>query len=335
MDYERLEHDLKLAAARLAERGRRRRRAARISTAAGLSVLAVAGAAAGAARLLGWPAPDHVRAEISSVDRGLPAELRLNPQVEGAKAVASSGGSTLYAAGLSDGGFCTVIVTAGDRGRGPTCSSASDIAANPIQVTLPTDEPRENHVAVPVDTLPVTVGGRLNVAVAASLAVRYGAAGPVDSIPLGDDRFFIFDVPSEHLLLAHTLELVFVARDARGVEVARQVVPADWDGPAAPDELAPLYVNTRSDEGDLTKVYGIEGHVAAEGATRLELIYADGEHVEIPLAPDGAYDYTVPAERVSSFMRPQTLAAVDGAGKAVAEAPVAAVAYWTGRARGR
>ena len=108
------------------ERRRARRRALRVAAISGVTALVVAGAAFATATLLGWPAPDHVKKEIAAVDRGLPEDLRLNPDVEHASAVASSGSSTLYAASLKDGGHCTELVTPDDRGRGATCSTGSD-----------------------------------------------------------------------------------------------------------------------------------------------------------------------------------------------------------------
>ena len=110
-------------------------------------------------------------------------------------------------------------------------------------------------------------------------------------------------------------------------------LPADWDGPAVPDEKAPIYVSTRSDESDFTKVYGLEGHVGAAGAKTLELDYSDGTQVNIPLKADGSYEYTVPSDREGGFMTPQTLVAKDAGGHVVATTTVAAVAYWRGRER--
>ena len=85
----------------------------------------------------------------------------------------------------------------------------------------------------------------------------------------------------------HSSGLELVARSAEGSIVARVSLPADWDDPAVPDEIAPIYVNTRSDSSDFTKVYGLEGHVGAAGATSLELQYDDGAVVSIPIGPAG------------------------------------------------
>jgi hypothetical protein len=290
------------------------------------AALALTGAGLGAAALFGWPAPQHVKNEIAAVDRGLPADLRLNPDVEHARAVAATKTATLYAASLHDGGSCTEIVTAGDRGRGATCTTGAQLALQPLDVTMPFDDQ-----AGPDS--PIAVGGRVNTEAGASLEVRY-ADGASDAIPLGDDRYFLFEIPAAHRAEVHSSGLELMARDERDSVVARATVPADWDDAAVPDEQAPLYVSTRSDESDFTKVYGLEGHVSAPGAVRLELDYGDGTRVSFPLQSDGSYEYTVPSDRIGDFMQPRELSALDEHGHVVARALVAAVAYWRGQQRG-
>jgi hypothetical protein len=294
-----------------------------ITAAAGL---ALAGAGLGAAALFGWPAPLQVRNEIAAVDRGLPADLRLNPDVEHARAVAATDTDTLYAASLHDGGSCTEIVTAGDRGRGATCTTGAQLPSRALDVTMPFDDQAGPDA-------PVVVGGRVNAEGGASLQVRY-ADGSSDAIPLGDDRYFLFEIPDAHRASVDASGLELVARDDHGSVVGRASVPADWDDPAVPDEQAPLYVSTRSDASDFTKVYGLEGHVSATGAVRLELDYGDGTRVSIRLQSDGSYEYTVPSDRTGDFMQPRTLTALDEHDQAVATTSVAAVAYWRGRERG-
>jgi hypothetical protein len=320
-----LHQDLCRAYGQLLDRRRRRTRLARLAAVVGAGSLVLAVAALGAAALLGWPAPDHVKREIAAVDRGFPADLRLNPDVVNARAVASTGRSTLYAATLRDGGHCTEIVTADDRGRGVTCTTALQYSKRPIDVALPADEGA-------AATSPVVLAGRVNARGVTALDLRY-SDGSRDAIPFGEDRFFIFDVPEEHLFAAHSGELELIARrDDRSV-VARATIPADWDDAAVPDERNPLFVSTRSDESDFTKVYGLEGHVSATGAVELELDYGDGTSAPIPIQQDGSYEYTVPAGRVDDFMQPKMLLARDRTGRVVASAPVAAVAYWRGRER--
>jgi len=318
-----LHHDLLAAYGARITRTRHRQLTLAAVAAAGL---VTAGAALGAATLLGWPAPPHVKKELAAVDQGLPADLRLNPDVEHARAVAATENATLYAASLRDGGGCSEIVTAGERGRGATCTTASQAGARPLDVVMPFDD------GAGPDS-PVVVGGRVNAEDGARLEARYGD-GSSDPIPVGDDRYFLFEIPAAQRASVHASGLELVAYDGSGAVVGRATVPADWDDPAVPDDQAPLYVGTRSDESDFTKVYGLEGHVSAPGASRLELEYGDGTRDAIPIQPDGSYEYAVPATRVDDFMQPRRLVAIDEHGQEVASAWVAAVAYWRGRERG-
>src|SRR5206468_7250917 len=141
---------------------------------------------------------------------------------------------------------------------------------------------------------PVVLGGRANSSAASSVEVLY-SDGATDAIPLGDDRYFLFDVPPDHRAAVHADGLTVIARDDQESVIDRTSVPSDWDDPAVPDENAPLYVSTRSDQSDFTKVYGLEGHVSVAGAARLELRYGVGTEVAIPIEPDWSYEYTVPA----------------------------------------
>jgi hypothetical protein len=320
-----LHRDLQTAYARHLDLRARRRRLARVAAVACATSLVVVGAGFGAAALLGWPAPLHVKNELASVDRGLPADLRLNPDVEHASAVAATATATLYAASLQGGGSCTEIVTAGDRGRGARCTTAAELTQRALDVTLPSDD------GAGPDS-PVVLGGRINAADGSTLEAVY-ADGSSDSVELGEGRYFVFEVPARHRPSVHASGLELVARSSGGSVVGRSTIPADWDDPAVPDTAAPLYVSTRSDESDLTKVYGLEGHVSAPGAVTLELDYGDGARVPIPIQPDGSYVYAVPAERFDDFMQPRTLEARDEHGAVVASAQVAAVAYWRGRER--
>ena len=321
--YDALWADLQGGIADLIARRQRRRRRAVFAAIISTCLLLVTGVALGAARVFGWPAPGHVQDDIAAVDRGLPEDLRLNPDARNARAVAAGDSSTLYAADLRDGGHCTEIVTADGRGRGATCTTAPAMESQPIEVTLPSDD----HATA---SSPVVIGGRLNIR-AERVEVDYG--GVTDWVPLGDDGYFVFDVPTNHLAAAHATAIVVTARAHDGAALARVTVPSDWDEPALPDERQPLYVSTRSDESDFTKVYGLEGHVSASGATRLELRYDDGATVAIPIKPDGSYFYAVQLARIGDFMRPQLLLALNAHGRAVAQAPVAAVAFWRGRER--
>jgi hypothetical protein len=320
-----LRHDLQTAYGRYLVRGRRRRRIAQVAAIVSALAFVLAGAGLGAAALLGWPAPLHVQKEIAAVDRGLPADLRLNPDVEHARAVASTESATLYAASLRDGGSCTEIVTAGDRGRGAVCSTGADLVSRALELTAPFDDGAGTGS-------PVVLGGRLNAEGGADLEAVY-ADGSSEAILLGEDRYFLFEVPAEHLASVHASGLELVGRDEDGSVVARTTLPPDWDDPAVPDERAPLYVGTRSDESDFTKVFGLEGHVSAPGAVRLDLDYGDGTHVRIPIQADGSFEYAVPPDRSDDFMQPRMLVVRDEQGRVIASATVAAVAYWRGRER--
>jgi hypothetical protein len=320
-----LRHDLATAYAGFLARSRRRRRLARTAALASAGLLVLAGAGLGAATLLGWPAPLHVQKELASVDQGLPADLRLNPDVAHARAVAATENAALYAASLVDGGSCSEIVTGGERGRGATCTSGAERGSRPLELTAPSDDGAGPQA-------PVVLSGRLNVESGVTLTASY-ADGARDPVPLGEERYFLFEVPAEKRTSVHEYGLELLARDEDGTIVARASLPAEWDDPAVPDERAPLYVSTRSDESDFTKVYGLEGHVGAAGATALELDYGDGTRVSIPLEADGSYRYDLPADRVDDFMQPRMLVARNAQGGVVASAPVAAVAYWRGRER--
>jgi hypothetical protein len=315
-----LEADLLAGYARLVARRQRSRRIVRVSALATAAALMLAGAAYGAAVLLGWPAPAHVKQDLAAVDQGMPSDLRLNPDVERARAVAASGDATLYAASLRDGGSCSELVTDGDRGRGATCETAADEAARPIELVAPSDDQAGTAA-------PVVLGGRVTAPSAHTLEAHY-ADGSTDAVDLGIDGYFVFIVPAAHQESVHTSGLELIAYDDAGAVVARAKLPADWDGPAVPDEQAPLYVSTRSDDADFTKVYGVEGHVSVPGAVKLELAYADGSSASIPLAPDGTFDFTIPDDHIGDFMQPRLLRALDAEGNTVASKEVAAVAYW-------
>src|SRR5215208_6442085 len=103
--------ELRPAAQRLAAARRRRRRTARTAGIAVTGLGAAASAAAGAVVLLGAPAPESVKRDFRAIDEGMPTDLRLNPDVEGARAAAVHGDSTVYFARLAGGGYCAELVT--------------------------------------------------------------------------------------------------------------------------------------------------------------------------------------------------------------------------------
>ena len=70
----------------------------------------------------------------------MPADLRLNPDVESARRVAVAGDSTVYFAKLADGGYCAELVTGG-RARGAVCSTAAQTDRTAIGVTVRYTDP--------------------------------------------------------------------------------------------------------------------------------------------------------------------------------------------------
>jgi hypothetical protein len=289
-------------------------------------LVAGAGAAAAGAVLFGKPAPSNVRRDIAGVDAGLPADIRLNPDVASARSVASTGPSTLYYAVLKGGGYCTEITTTPNVGRGATCVTGSQVSSRAIDVAVPFTDPI-------LPDSPVTVGGRVNAGAVSSLAIRY-ANGDEDAVPFGDERFFLFDVPSSHLAMVHAAAFELIARDAAGTVVAKASVPAVAPEDPNADHRQPIFVSTISGGGDLTKVLGVEGSVNVPGATSLRFRYPDGTTIAVPLDADGAYRFDIPSERQGDlYQAPGTLIAYDGQGRQLATAPVAAVAYWEGLQR--
>ena len=301
------------------ERVGSRRRVRSIALAA--AILLVLGAGAGtAAILLGEPAPPEVKKDLGAVDAGFPADLRYNPDVANARSVATTGPSTLYYAELKDGGHCTEIATSGVP-RGAVCKSATEMRQEPIELTIPFTDPVTT-------SSPVTIGGHVNAVGVSSVEIRYGD-GSMDSIALGDNDFFIFDVPNDHVAAVHNSAFSIVGLNEGGEKVAQTDVPAIGVEPEGPiEDPAPITVDTISDGSDVTKVLGVRGRVQAEGAVSLEFHYPDGTTITIPLH-DGRYSFDIPSERQGDlFDRPGMLIARDADGKEVASLPVAAVAFW-------
>jgi hypothetical protein len=303
---------------------RRRRRVVLLAVAA----LVLGGGIAGASSyLFGQPAPESVKRDIAGIDRGLPADIRLNPDVRNARAVASTGPSTLYFASLKDGGYCLEISTGAEGGRGAVCVTAAQVEAQPIEVTVPFTDP------IRADS-PVTIGGRVDVSGAAALDIRY-ADGTTQGIDLGDDRFFVFDIPADRLEDVHRSAFELEALGIDGTVVGTTQIP-----PVAPEDRSlndrmPIYVETISNGDDFTKVLGVKGTVNVGGATNLELHYPNGTVVQIPIATDGSYRYDIPSGHQGDFAKwPGSLMARDVQGDVIATATVASVAWWEARNRG-
>ena len=300
---------------------RMRRRAARPLLVAA-ALLVIGGTAAGADRLLGGSAPSEVQRDLAAVDRGMPADLRLDPDVVNARLVARADGAELYAEDLAGGASCAEIVTPDGRAAGAVCDPAGVLAGGSIGVTVPFVDP------VTISS-PFLVGGRVNASGATSLEAVF-SDGTRRPVPLGDVGFYVFAVAPDHLADAHRRGLSIEATDATGAVVATaEVPPTDLRDPEALDARQPIFVSTISTHSDLTKVLGIEGSVNLPGATSLELRYPDGAATQIALDRDGTYRYDLPAARRDDlFDAPGRLVALDVNGGELATAPVAAVAYW-------
>ena len=299
---------------------RSHRSALRILAVAASVVLAAALGAA-ARELLGSPAPESVRKDLSGVDQGMPEDLRLNPDVAGAELAARVPGADLYYATLSDGGYCFEIVTTAEGPRGAVCTTAADARSNDIEVTIPFTDPVTARS-------PIVAGGRVNV-VATSLEARF-KNGSTDPIAFGLDGFYLYEVPKQQLDSAHHDGFDLVASDATGASVASaSAPPTDFTDPRDADRMMPIFVSTISMHEDFTKVLGIEGSVNIDGATRLELRYPDGSAVRIPLGANGSYAYDLPPSRVDDLASAfGALTAYDARGDELASTPVASVAAW-------
>jgi hypothetical protein len=305
---------------------RRRRRARHVAVVAVGATTALASVAA-AAGILGRPAPDRVKQHLSGLDAGMPADLRYNPDVDGARSVAATASGVLFLADLKAGGYCVEVVSDGDRPRGASCLPGSAVGDRPLEVTAP----------IPTsDSGALLVGGRANDARIAAVAVRYADKSQA-TIAFGLDRAWLLEVPDAERASALAEGVTIVGLDAHGAKVATVAVPPlhdDDPNGTAHDSTQPVVVMTISDGSDYALLLGLEGRVNAPGATRLDLRYPDGTTVAVALAPDGSYRFMIPPDRRDAFGRAAgSLVASDAAGHVLATAPVASVAYWRARNR--
>ena len=315
--------DLRPAAGRLAAERGRRHRARRIAAGAG-GALGCAAALATAATQV-FDAPDAVRRDFLAVDAGMPADLRLNPDVEHARRVALSDHAVVYFAPLRGGGYCAELVTGGHP-RGAVCSTAEQTDRTPLGVTIPFTDPVR-------DDSPVTVSG--HVAVDGATHVRFVYPdGASDLTEIAANGFYVFEVPAQHLAAVHRHGLMLNALNADGAPLADAVVPADaiTPPPDAERHHDPIEVDTISDGRDFTLVLGVRGKVYENGATQLRLRYPDGSARTVRLGEDSRYSLAIPPEHQRDFARRAgTLEALDKNGRVVADRPVASVAYWHAR----
>jgi hypothetical protein len=279
--------------------------------------LATAAAASG---VLGGPAPESIRAHLAALDEGMPQDLRVNPDVEHAMAVASTETGVLYAADLKDGGYCLEIATAGDTPRGAACVTAPQLADRAIEVTAPI--PSGPDAAL-------LVGGRINDEQVERVVLRY-PNGTSDDVVLGLAKYWLIEVPDSVRAVALTDGVQVAGVGADGRDVSTLAVPPlqdeDPDGTAF-DRAQPVFVSTISTSDDLTLVLGVEGSVNAAGATSLALEYPDGSTAEIALAPDGSYRFMIPPNRQDDFESSSgKLIAHDASGQIVASVSFSSVA---------
>jgi hypothetical protein len=299
-------------------RSTRTRRGRRVAAGAIVLSAGLATAAAAAGRL-GGPAPDRIRQHLAALDRGMPADLRLDPDLEHAHAVAATASGVLYGAALAAGGYCLEVASA-DRPRGAVCVTAGHLGDRAVEVTAPI--PLEPDGAV-------LVGGRINDARIERIVVTFASGQRQDAV-LGLDRYWLFEVPDSerHSALDDGLEIDGLG--ANGTTTFTWKVPPlrdeDPDGTNL-DHLQPIFVSTISTDDDLTLVLGVEGSLNAAGAATLELEYPDGTTTAISVGADRAYHFTVPISRQHDFARATgRLVARDANGTIIASAPVSSVA---------
>ncbi|HEV8567001.1 MAG TPA: hypothetical protein VGQ92_07870 [Actinoplanes sp.] len=311
---------------RLAAHRKARRRVVRLAVILASLALATSAAAAGVA-ILGSPAPPAVKRDLLDVDRGMPRDLRLNPDVAHARAVAASNGSVVYFAALKGGGYCAELVTRAAGPRGAVCSTAQQAQRTPISVTVPFSDP------VRPDS-PVTVSGRVASPSARTVELVY-PDGASDSVGLGERGFYAAEVPPAHLAAVHQHGLLLVARDGDGKPLAQAVIPTDAITPPSEAERPdPIQIDTVSTERDFTRVLRVRGELHLAGVDHLTLRYPDGTTVRVPLR-GRRFDYAIPTVRQHDLMTPGTVTAWRADGRALAHRPVAAVAYWRAREGGR
>jgi hypothetical protein len=300
------------AAVRPIERqpGRRRtRRAAGL----GLAIVVVGTGGAVAARaLLGDPAPPSVQASLAAVDEGMPADLRLQPDVANARSVARDGDAVLYAADLPDGGTCTELAIAG-RPAGAICVRGT--ARAPIQASIPgTPEETAN---------PVVVGGRVDV-----------AADHVVAVLAGDERLPAVLEPGGYFVLSLDPAGSAAARRGLSLEALKGdtvVASVDLSDAFTPERppAEPISLELVSGDGDLTRVERVYGTVNMPGTATVRLVFPDGGATEAAVGPDGRYELALPADRQADLAeRPGRVVALDAAGHELASRAVAAVSWW-------
>jgi hypothetical protein len=326
-DYEDLRVALRDGVARLIAERTRRRRNARMLGLTAVALVCLSGLALAAATYVGSPAPESVQSDIAAVDAGMPAGLRLDPDVHNARSVAGTGASTLWVADLADGGRCLELTTTYyPNVRAPGCSTGTALDLSPIAATLPNDETAD-------PSAPVVIAGHVEPASAAALSLELSDGRSIP-VPFGTQRFYVIDLTGADAADVRAHGVALVAANRAGAEVARVTVPPDWDASAADVEAATTSdLTTRSDSSDFTKVLGIDGVLLDPKPASLALVYDADTTVNIALGADGSFHYDVPQNRQGDFMTPRRLIGRDAQGRIVVDRQVAAVAFW--RSEGR
>lgn len=274
---------------------------------------------AAAAGLLGDPAPDPIKVHLAELDRGLPADLRYQPDLDRARAVAASASATLYLAELADGGYCIEVATQRSRPRGASCVPASGLSGLPLDVTAP----------IPgSDAAPLIAGGRANADLISSIEVHY-ADGVTTPVEFGLDRAWLFEVPAAERQSALADGLVVAGLDSGGATVAAVTVPPLRDDDplgTAHDADQPLVLTTISDDDDLTRVIGIEGQFHLAGPVSLQVRFPDGSHLAVPVAANGTFRLRLPADRQDDFATDAGSLVALRNGKTLASMPIYSVA---------
>lgn len=290
-------------------------------TAAGVAVVGFGAAGvAGATGLFSEPAPEPVKEYLAEVDRGMPDALRYDPDVDGARAVATAAGSVIYLADLADGGYCIEVATKQSHPGGASCVTAADLESRPIDVLAP----------LPAgDDALLLIGGRANSLDIAAIRARF-ADGAASTIPFGLERVWLFEVPTDERasVLDEGLVLEGVSSTGR-VTATQQVPPLRDDDPLGTkyDATQPLVLETTSQGSDLTRVLAIKGRVNVPGSPTLEVRYPDGTSTRIPVGPAGRYEFRLPASRQDDFARDAGALVAIRDGAVVASTPIHSVAY--------
>jgi hypothetical protein len=147
---------------------------------------------------------------------------------------------------------------------------------------------------------------------------------------LGDDRFFVFRVAQDQVRAART-QMLLAATAGSDVVGHFNLTPILTESAPKPP---PIEVSTHTINGDMTRISGFDGKVSAPHAASLELVYANGGRVAVPLTSNGSFDFRFPKARFDDFTtKPGQLIAKNKKGATVAKVWVAAPSFWIAQER--